>query len=302
VRYRARAPLRIDFGGGWTDVPLYADREGGAVLNAAITQYAHGYIARPEPDGAGVLRALRGDRSHLTYSLDLPSGSGLGASAAQTVLWVALVRSSIANTAERRDVAASACRVAEALGILGGKQDEYASALGGITYFTFGETVRDERLELDSHIVEALHRRLILVYSGQKRLSSAIHESVWSRYRSGEPGVVSALSTLKNVAGSMRDALLKGDLDAFGDLIGENWAQQKMLHASITNERVEDMIDYACAHGAAAAKACGAGGGGCLLLYARQDESDRLRSALAKRQVRIVDFHFDTYGVYLKKG
>ena len=35
----ARAPLRIDLAGGWTDVPAFADAEGGAVVNVAIDRY-----------------------------------------------------------------------------------------------------------------------------------------------------------------------------------------------------------------------------------------------------------------------
>ena len=89
MHYRARAPLRVDFAGGWTDVPLYAEAEGGAVVNAAITLYATGHIVRPE--GGARPRLFGGGRSSVSYQVDAPPSAGLGASAAQTVLWVTLV-------------------------------------------------------------------------------------------------------------------------------------------------------------------------------------------------------------------
>src|SRR5437764_9662045 len=101
MRYKARAPLRVDFGGGWTDVPFYAQEHGGSVLNAAITHYAHGFISRPQ--GTGLLRAMRANRSYVSYSLDVPPGSGLGSSAAQTLLWVTLVKTSVANVSDRTE-------------------------------------------------------------------------------------------------------------------------------------------------------------------------------------------------------
>lgn len=300
MRYTARAPLRIDFGGGWTDVPLYAETEGGAVLNAAITRYVRGTISRPAP--GGMLHALRGDRSYLSYQLDLPTGAGLGASAAQTVLWVTLVKTTIANVSDRREIAEIACQVGALLGIVGGKQDEYASALGGITYFTFGAGVHAERLDLDPDFVQALRARLVLVYSGAQRLSGSIHEHVWDRYRQGDAGVVGALASLRQLAADMRASLLAHDLEAFGDQLTDNWEKQKALHPTVTNPEVDDIVELALRHGARGGKACGAGGGGALIFLVAAGETERLRQALQSRRLQVIDFDFDSYGVHLSKG
>ena len=300
MRYEARAPLRIDFGGGWTDVPLYAEKEGGAVLNAAITQYVRGHISKPTVPGP--LARIRSDRSYVTYSLELPEGAGLGASAAETLLWVTLVKTTIANVSERRELAEIACDVSRLLGILGGKQDEYASALGGIGYYTFGSTVEVERLELDPAFVERFLDRLVLAYSGVKRVSGSIHEAVWSRYAAGDAEVAESLATLRRVAGEMRSALLAHDLEGFADLMNENWTHQKRLSPGVTNRALESLIGTGIANGAAAAKACGAGGGGCVLFVTREGRRDGVRAALARQGFRLIDFAFDTYGVYLNKG
>jgi D-glycero-alpha-D-manno-heptose-7-phosphate kinase len=318
VRYHARVPLRIDFGGGWTDAPEYSADEGGAVLSAAITCYARGYISRPEPRSKRDLptawigdwpRRLRGDTSHLAYSLDVPPGAGLGASAAQTVLWVTLVASSILNVLDRRQIAAIACRNSEVLGTLGGaalrqlpRGDEYASALGGINYLSFGGEVLDERIALDSAAIDALRRRLVLVYCGQRRQSGMLREAVWSRYRSGDRSVARALAALARLAGEMKEALVIGDLDAFGELIGENWENQKALCSEVTDGRVEEIIDLAIKSGAAGAKAVGAGSAGSVLLVARKGAEQRLQDAVSQHDHRTIHFDFDTYGVYLTKA
>lgn len=299
MRYKARAPLRIDFAGGWTDVPEYASREGGAVLAAAITRYVTGVITRP--DDEAILGRWRGDRSEVKYALDLPGGAGLGASAAQTLLWVTLVKTTIENVSSRAELAEIACQVGALLGIVGGKQDEYASALGGIQYLTFGDTVQAERLDLPPPLASELRSRLVLVYTGAPRFSGSIHTQVWDQYRAGSVPVREALASLRTIAGEMRNALVGGNLDAVGELMGENWRHQKALHPSITTPEVDGVMEIGRQSGAIGGKACGAGGGGCLVLLAAAGQQDRLRGALETRQLKMIDFDFDTYGVYLTK-
>lgn len=300
MRYQARAPLRIDFGGGWTDVPEYAEREGGAVLNAAITRYVHGSLSRPE--ARGFLDGLRSSRSTLKYSLEAPAGAGLGASAAQTVLWVTLVRTSIANVSTRQEIAEIACQVASSLGIVGGKQDEYASALGGIQFLSFGETVRAERLEFSEALESALCSRLVLVYSGEPRLSASIHAQVWARYREGNTEVREALTSLREIAQAMRSTLLSGDLESLGALMNDNWRNQKTLHPSVTNPRLDAIFDLSSDAGAIGGKACGAGGGGCLLFLTGDGQRERLVRTFQAQHLRTLDFGFDQHGVHLGKG
>jgi D-glycero-alpha-D-manno-heptose-7-phosphate kinase len=300
MRYKARAPLRIDFGGGWTDVPFYAEEHGGAVLNAAITRYARGSLSPPEDTDLLSRFGLR--RPGVTYTVDAPPGSGLGTSAAQTVLWVTLVKTSIANVFDRRQIAEISCQIAKLLGIVGGKQDEYASALGGISFFTFSDTVESERLELGRDFATELRSQLVLVYSGESRVSGSIHERVWARYRAGEQDVVTALHRLRALASEMREALLAHDLRSFGELLSENWRCQRALDPGISNPKLDALVELAERRGAAGGKACGAGGGGCVVFLAREGQAGQLRTALGESRLEIMDFDFDTYGVHLTRG
>lgn len=300
MRYRARAPLRIDFGGGWTDVPEYAQEHGGAVLNAAITRYARGSI------GVGPLRPpyrfLSRSTHGVSYTVDAPSGSGLGTSAAQNVLWVALVKTTIANVSSRAQIADIACQVGNLLGIVGGKQDEYASALGGIHYFSFNDAVECERLDSSPTLAGDLRSRLVLVYSGESRISASIHDRVWERYRLGNRAVLDALSRLRDLAGAMKESLQVRDYDVFGRLLSENWECQKALDATVTTPRLDAIMDSAVRAGAIGGKACGAGGGGCLVFCTPEERRDSVAAALARGGLSVLDFDFDTYGVYLTKA
>lgn len=289
----SRAPVRIDFAGGWTDVDIFAKGAGGAVLNAAIDKYVTGTLeTHDDPNG---------DRQGITisYQSELPTGSGLGTSSALNVVWLSLVKAKITDSEDRKQIACLAYELEAILGILGGKQDQYASALGGINFMTFGEKVEVEPLDVAPEIVQELEDRLVLCYTGKSRLSGNIHENVWGAYRRGVPETVDALFTLRNVAFSMRYVLLSGRLDEFAELMNENWAAQKKLDASITNDQIETLFEEAFKHGAVGGKACGAGGGGCVLFFADSGRRAEVEEAIVKQGSHIIPFKFEFGGLQI---
>lgn len=289
----SRAPVRIDFAGGWTDVDIFAKGAGGAVLNAAIDKYVTGTLeTREDPNG---------DRQGITisYESELPVGSGLGTSSALNVVWLSLVKTKITNSEDRKKIASLAYELEAILGILGGKQDQYASALGGINFMAFGENVEVEPLSVPPNVIEELEERLVLCYTGKSRLSGNIHENVWGAYRRGVAETVDALFTLRNVAFSMRYVLLSGRLDEFAELMNENWAAQKKLDASITNDQIETLFEEAFKHGAVGGKACGAGGGGCVLFFAERDRRGEVEAAIEKLGSHIIPFKFEFGGLQI---
>ena len=287
----ARAPLRIDLAGGWTDVPAFADAEGGAVVNVAIRTYVRGTLAG---DGAIACahdaRGLRGDASP----------GGLGSSACEHVLAAALRD----PEADLDEIAEAAFAAETAAGVAGGRQDQYAACYGGLSYMTFasgdsaGGPVRIERLEMPEDHMAALQNRLVLVDSGVARLSGEIHAAVWAAYARHDDAVTGALLAMKQYARAMRDAIAGSDFGGIKHVLNENWLQQKRLHASVTNATVESIFELAMGHGATAGKACGAGGGGALVFYASSDgDALRLGRALADAGMGVIDVAFDFEGL-----
>ena len=168
--YRAKAPLRVSFAGGGTDVPPFPEREGGLVLSATINRYAHGTL-RPRVDGkirvesldlgmaleygaeetvdydgkldlvkAAIRRVAQleepGDRSLPTTAA--PPGSGLGASSALMVNLIGLLRDYHKLSLTDYEIAHFAWEVErEDLGLRGGLQDQYAATFGGFNFIEF---------------------------------------------------------------------------------------------------------------------------------------------------------------------
>lgn len=283
MRRRARAPLRIDLAGGWTDVPAFADEEGGAVVNVTIDRYVHA--------------TLDGDQITLTH--DVTAG-GLGSSACGHVLAAALRD----PDADLDDVAEAAYAAETAEGVAGGRQDQYAACYGGLNFMTFSRPapgrlpVRIEPLTMPEKHLAALESRLVLVDSGVSRLSGSLHEAVWAAYARHEDEVTGALLALKHHGKAMRDAIAGSDFGGIKLVMNENWHQQKRLHASVTNEAVESIFALALRSGASAGKACGAGGGGALVFYASSDaDAASLRRALGGAGVRVIPSRFSAGGL-----
>ncbi len=305
---RSKAPVRIDFAGGWTDVSIFAGGAGGTVVNATIDKYVHGRMHVQDregpvtrhvsgPSGKYLVEAEDGEGIEVAYRSDLPAGSGLGTSATLNVVWLSLIKAKVVTDEDRCTIAELSYDLERILGILGGKQDQYASALGGFNYLTFSDTVAYERLRIQPEVVSELESRLVLCYTGKPRLSSGIHQDVWGSYRGGNPDTVNALYNLRNVAIRMRTVLLEGNIEEFGDLLNQNWRHQKALHASVTNSQIDSLFESAFANGGVAGKACGAGGGGCLLFLSAPGQKSDLEMTLRDRGVRIIPFKFDFGGL-----
>lgn len=292
---KSKAPVRIDFAGGWTDVDIFAKGAGGAVLNATIDKYVTGEMA--VRDGSIGPEGEHQDGITISYQSELPAGSGLGTSSALNVVWLSLVKSRITSAEDRKTIAGLAYELEAILGILGGKQDQFASALGGFNFMTFGDKVEVEQLEVPPAVVRELEDRLVLCYTRKPRLSGNIHENVWGAYRKGVPETVNALFTLRDIAYKTKEALLTGNLDEFADLLNENWSCQKKLDASITNDQIEELFEETFEHGAIGGKACGAGGGGCVLFFTKPNRRKDVQNIIRALGSRVIPFKFEFSGL-----
>ena len=333
----AHAPARLDFGGGWTDVPPYADREGGTVCNLAIARRTTVALGAPSavarahpgagpfdwrPDGpaAGLARAalwragLAGASVPVGTFGDLPVGAGLGGSSALGVALAAacaawreasLIHDGWPDDAARAALAeASRAAEVEDAGIAGGRQDHYAAAFGGALRLDFGAAAggapaRVTRLPLAADTRRALERRCVVVYTGESRISGDTITAVLDAYAAGDRRVVDALARMRALAGGMADALAAGDVDALGALVGEHWARQRALHPAIPTARIDAIVAAGGRAGALGAKALGASGGGCVLLVAAEGRGGPVREAVAGLG-EVVGFGVDERGVVVE--
>lgn len=333
---RARAPTRIDFAGGTTDLPAFAAAEGGAVVSAAIDRYAYCSLTRVNGDGVRItaqdlqqfveahdIRDLEYDGNldllkAAIRSLDLPGGlaiearcdappgSGTGSSASLGVALLGLLDRLKATASEDRrhylsrfEVADLACSLEHEIGIVGGKQDQYSAAIGGFNYMEFHDRDRVivEPLELHSWVRLELQKHLVLCYSGQSRLSGDTNQKMISAYERGDTAVAGALRRVKRVAQDVRRALIGGDLEWLGELMEEEWEARRLLSDGVVTPHMDALREAGLRAGAVAAKVCGAGGGGCLLFYAGPDAEANVAKALERAGGHNLDFSFDFNGL-----
>ena len=317
-----RAPMRISFGGGGTDLEAYYARFGGYVLSAAINHYCY-VSATASPDGgvhihtadmpAGETRsralpeaavalfareglARRG--VSLTLASDVPPGTGLGSSSAMAVALIHALANYLRIPMTPAEIARRACQLEiERLGMPIGKQDQYASAYGGLNSITFARDgdVDVRPLALPLRTRRALHTRLLLFATGSRHDSSAIlrrqRDDTQRKAR-----VVARLHQIKALGLAMRDTLLAGDLDGFGRLLDCAWREKRRLSAAISNTSIDTWYFAARSAGALGGKITGAGGGGFLLFYAPLERVATVRAALGDCGLRELPFAFEPAG------
>lgn len=312
----ACAPTRIDFGGGWTDVPPYCDLEGGFVCNVAIDRWASVRVREASSTAAAVIGADRtADHSLADAALrrsgvtgvdilvenEFPVGAGLGGSSAAGVAAVAALGAWRGEMLAAGEVAERSRAVeVEDLGIPGGRQDHYAAVLGGLLGLRFTDTVEVERIELPPALRRELERRCILVYTGQSRLSGQTITAVLDAYRAGDARVVFALKRMRELAEDMASALRNENVDALAAFVGEHWAHQRSLHPRIPTARIDAIIHAARLAGSRGAKALGASGGGTVLVIAGQETVDQLRAAVAPLGT-ILEFSLTEVGLQVRR-
>lgn len=301
----ARAPTRIDLGGGWTDVPPYCDREGGFVCNVAITLYSVATVAPNGRDHSGrdsalIEAAVRRSGVHDVRAAlrnDFPLGAGLGGSSAASAALLAGLRTWRGQPLDPIDIAEEGRRIeVEDLRVAGGRQDHYAATHGGALALTFDTGVSVRRLSLPSPARAALLASATLVYTGESRISGDTISAVLDAYRAGDARVVTALKRMRELAIDMAGALESCDLHALGELVDEHWQHQRSLHPSIPTARIDEIIARAGEAGALGAKAMGASGGGCVLILSRPGRRAEVNAAVQSLG-EILRFDVDYDGV-----
>jgi D-glycero-alpha-D-manno-heptose-7-phosphate kinase len=327
----ARAPLRISFAGGGTDVPPYPETHGGAVLSVTIDRCATAAL-RPRRDGdyhveshdlrsraafapdelgfnghldlvKAVLRDLAARRPgrglDLTLATDAPPGSGLGSSSALVVAMLAAVGKATGRRWSPAELARTAYQVERVdLKIEGGMQDQYAAAYGGLNFIEFAgdDQVEVRPLPVAAEVLEALERSLVLAWSGDSRTDDGILRRQVDGVLCGSERSLASLGGLKALAEAMRDALLAGDLATFAEGLRQGWEHKRRLATGIATPRLEELYEVGRAAGAAGGKVLGAGGGGFMLFAGPPERRARMAAALEGAGAPCSPVRFDLRG------
>lgn len=326
---RVKAPLRISFCGGGTDVSPFLDEHGGVVLSATINKFAWATLCERMGDGVriesldydvvakygvdevfrtdgelalvrAVLKRFGMDRGvDIFLHSDAPPGSGLGSSSTMCVAMVALLKKYLGVHLGKYEMADLAFEIERKdLGIKGGKQDQYAAAFGG---FNLIEFTRDQTvvtpLKLESYVTRELQYHLLLCFTGRTRPSEGLIDYQVKRFINREDGALEALHELKRISLKMKDALVRGELDRFGTLLHEAFLAKQAMNPRAVPPEILRLYEVGRAQGAVGGKILGAGGGGYLLFFCDYRKKHVVSRALEDAGGKMVDFDFVPEGV-----
>ncbi len=324
----ARAPVRISFGGGGTDLPAYYTQFGGAVLSTAINRYIYTFVSqgvgdalqimssdfrvfyRHEPgspfDTEGelglaktVLREFNSPEGlDVFLASQIPPGTGLGGSGAVAVSMITALSAWHGRTMSKQDIAEMACDISiNKLKLPSGKQDEYGATMGGLNYITFtkeGTTV--EPVSTPPSVLDTLQRRLMLFYTGKSRNSEKILTSQSKASKEQDQATLERMHRIKALGKEMLNVIQAGKLDDFAEMMHQSWLQKRGVNSDITNNQIDLAYETARSNGALAGKITGAGGGGFLMLYAHEEYQPAITTALQAQGLARMDFRFDFDG------
>jgi D-glycero-alpha-D-manno-heptose-7-phosphate kinase len=306
--------VRLDFAGGWTDVPPFSSDEGGIVVAAALGLRVHAALRPLEPKEPAAVRIVSDDLGEaasapspgalpatgplaliaaalrrypprgsfeLRTRSDVPPGSGLGSSGALDVAVLGALFGGRATRCEPLELAHHAWQVeAGDAGIPGGKQDQYMAALGGFQELRFDDPhVTAAPLRLESSVRDGLAAAILLCYTGRSRLSGDTIARVIAAYERREPDVTRALFGIRETAERMGEALISGDLARIGALLEDNWRSQQALDPAMCTPEMAALERAVRTAGGLGGKAAGSGAGGCMFFVA----ADPARAAAAAR-------------------
>lgn len=330
---RAKAPLRLGFAGGGTDVRPFSDEFGGAVLNATIGMYAYCHIVKTNDDTItieskdyGVIVSYPSDTSlpldnqldlfkhiynhltatfsipassfHMVTSSDAPYGSGLGGSSTLVVAILRCFTEWWKLPLGDYDIAQMAYDIErKKANLQGGQQDQYAATFGGFNFMEFySDRVIVNPLRIRKETLNELEASLLLCFTGRSRESAHIITSQINNVSTGNDDSIKAIQKVKEDAFNMKEALLTGNLLKFASILDAGWQHKKQMESSISNHEIDELYQFVKANDALAAKVSGAGGGGFMMIFVDPVKKTDLKAKLENKSLKIYDVSFAKYG------
>jgi D-glycero-alpha-D-manno-heptose-7-phosphate kinase len=332
---RSKAPLRLGLAGGGTDVAPFSELYGGAILNATISMYAYATI-KPSADGRIVLNSIDKQERYsfessevlnidgnldlhkgiynrivreyahkplsfeLSSYVDAPPGSGLGTSSTLVVAILGAFAEWLNIPLGEYDLAHLAYDIERNdLGMAGGKQDQYAATFGGFNFMEFSkeDKVIVNPLRIRDKYLDELAHNLILYHTETSRLSSEIIARQTKNVMAGNERSIEAMHKLKEQAVRMKEAILKGELDAIGDILDFGWKFKKNLAEGVSNDLIDTIYETAMQNGATGGKVSGAGGGGFMFFYCPGNNRSTVIESLKKFGGQTKRYEFTAKGL-----
>ena len=315
----SRTPLRVSFFGGGSDLQVYYQQSPGLVLSTAVDQFIYITVNKKFDDLIRVSYSKTEIVDHvdkiehniirealkivgikkgieIVYMGDVPLGSagtGLGSSSALAVGVLNALYAYIGRHIDAETLAQQASRIEiDILGNPMGKQDQYASAYGGLNSIQFNadESVFVDPVIFTQNTKEVLESKFLMFYTGIERLSS----SILGDQQSSIDDNFKQINQVVELAKQGIDVLRNNDIESIGPLLHESWLLKKQFAQGVSNPVLDEIYQSAMASGASGGKLLGAGGGGFFLFYCEPQRQAAVRKALS--HLKETKFRFEPQG------
>ena len=328
---RSKAPVRVTFGGGGSDLSHFFESETGAVINATISLYSHA-VLRLRDDKKIIIRSSDLDNSweflnisdllnnsdkdfglfksliqavkpesgfELNVSSDFESGSGLGGSSAVSASVLGCFNEFRKDKWDAYDIAELAFQAERLhMEIAGGWQDQYATVFGGFNFIEFKKNRNSvQSLRINQKTLLELEESLLLykVGSRNKYTGSDIHQDQKKTMKSAD--IKNKVIDSVNLCYEMKEFLLRGKVLDFASCLNKAWMLKRQFGNIITNSEIDSIYDFALKNGATGGKLMGAGGGGYFIFYVNSFERSSFINAMKAKNLQKTDFIFEKKGM-----
>lgn len=309
-----RSPTRVDLAGGTLDCwPLYLFLRDPVVVSLAIDVFTHCWI-EPRPgteieigsDDLGVCKRYAGlsaalldsepglalARAQLAYwkppggfrlrtKSESPMGGGLGGSSSLCISMIKAFSRWLDRPLDLHRAALVASHLeAQVLRKPTGTQDYFPPLLGGLCLIDYGvDGPRATSLPLPRGLFD---ERFALVTTGRSHHSGINNWQVIKAALDGDAAVLSALEELAEISSVMRAAFEASAWTRLPELFLREYEARTALSKGFSSPEIVALQALAQRHGAVA-KICGAGGGGCVMIWCPDRQAPAVREACAAR-------------------
>ena len=272
INFSWKAPLRIDFAGGWTDVPFIMEGRTGFVSNVAIKPL------------------IEFRNGHFNFS-GYPRGSGLSTSTSVKVIEMISAKNYNADSRTLSQIAEDLFNLENReLNWAIGRQDQYSIVFGGFHCFEFHhDYAQPMDMTIPVETLQAFQKNLLLIHSGISRNAQLAVEQVYQNYASAQGR--NALQKIGECGQRFAQSLLHADFEACAAIMEENFRAQVELASFTTNDYLNQVYAFARKNGALGGKICGAGGGGAFIFFSNDPVALKLK--LKKEFVDMFEIDFD---------
>ncbi|MEA2204556.1 MAG: D-glycero-alpha-D-manno-heptose-7-phosphate kinase [Blastocatellia bacterium] len=328
------APTRVDLAGGTIDIwPLYLFHPGAATVNFATSLRARVRI-QTNDDRRIVLESkdrnvtfettldavddlAREERLellaklvhffkpqtgfHLTALSEAPAGAGLAGSSALAIACIGALNRLTGERFERRKFITIAANIeTTVIKVPAGFQDYYSALYGATSCIYFrADGIERQALAIDE---AKLEERIAICYTGEPRLSGTNNWDITKRHIDGDPELFQLFEGIRDSALRVRDALLANDWERMVETMRQAYPNRKRLAPGVTTPQMEALVKTALAHGAEAAKVCGAGGGGCIAFLCASGRREEVEQALTSQGAEVLNWKLDREGLIVTEN